>query len=297
MTDPKQIKYAIGFDIGGTKIEAAVISSQGKVLRQSRFATPATYEKNRQCVLKMIDELQGDEELVGIGFGTPGSVDPKTGLLRNAPNSPAINGTSFFQDLQKDLTIPCRVENDANCLVLSEYFFGAGRGYKNVVGIILGTGVGSGVILEGRLFTGMHGLAPELGHIILDVNGRRCLCGNVGCVEAYLSGPSHLRRYHDAGGDSSVDSTEEIFLRKDDSVAQSLLKESRYLFSRFIASLVSVYDPEVVVLGGGLSEQSLFYECEDEISRYVFGSNKAPKVLRAENGDASGKLGAASLFF
>lgn len=291
-------RHAIGFDVGGTKIEAALVSEEGGVVRALREETPASFAGTRQIILKMLGALRGPELLSGVGFGIPGSVDPKTGLLRNAPNSPAINGTAFFGELAREIDQPVRVENDANCLVLSEWRFGAARGFENVVGIILGSGVGGGVILNGKLFSGARGLAPEIGHAILDVNGRLCLCGNRGCVEAYLSGNSLLRRYRDAGGDQGVLATPEIFKRADtDDIARRIVNETRGLYARFIAMLVSFYDPDVIVLGGGLSQQELFYGCAADIASHVFGSQAAPPIVAARNGDASGKLGAAALFF
>lgn len=297
-SDRRHGRCALGFDVGGTKIEAAVVNEDGLVLRSLRQDTPATYGAMRETVLAMLKELRGSDALLGVGFGIPGSIDPATKKLRNAPNSPAINGTPFFDELARDIDLPVRCENDANCLVLSEWRFGAARGFDHVVGVILGSGVGGGVVLNGALFSGARGLAPEIGHIVLDVNGRRCLCGNAGCVEAYLSGNSILRRYRDMGGDAAVAATPEVFARAErDDVARRIVAETKTLYSRFIAMLVSLYDPDAIVLGGGLSRQNLFYECGDEIARYAFGTDTAPVMLPALNGDASGKLGAAALFF
>lgn len=297
MTSSSAEQFAIGFDIGGTKIEGAVVSSSGRVLRSERVATPSDYNDNKYAILELITKLQGPEKILGVGFGIPGSVDPKTGILRNAPNSPAINNTPFFTELKRIADFSVRYENDANCLILSEVRYGAAKGAADAVGIILGTGVGSGVVLGGKIYSGIRGLAPELGHSILDVNGRQCLCGNLGCVEAYLSGPSILKRYHDAGGNPDVMRTEDIFILHDDPIAVKTVRETIYFFARVMAEIVSLYDPQVIVLGGGLSLQKSFYECGDEIARYVFGSNSAPPIVPAQNGDSSGKLGAASLFF
>jgi fructokinase len=179
--------------------------------------------------------------------------------------------------------------------MLSEVRFGAAHGFHNAVGIIMGTGFGSGVWLQDRLFVGQSGLAPELGHTILDVYGRLCLCGNRGCVEAYLSGPSILKRYFEAGG-NLCQSTEEVF-DSAEPLAKTIVEETLNFFDRFMAMLVSVYDPEVIVLGGGLSLQKMYYGREEKIARYVFGSNEMVKIKPAVHGDASGKLGAAALFF
>lgn len=290
-------KLAIGIDIGGTKIEAALVSLSGEIFNTLRVATPSNYQDMSRDLLHLIHDVKGDREVVGIGMSIPGSIDPDTKRLRNAPNSPAINGTDFFEHITRQTPLPVILENDANCLVLSEYQFGVARGCHHVVGIILGTGVGAGVILDRELVHGSSGLAPELGHTIIDINGRPCLCGNQGCVEAYLSGPSLLKRFHEAGGDPSVQDAKIFFSLAHDPIAQKIIEETKIIFSRFVAAIVSMYDPEVIVLGGGVSQQKMFYECEKEISKFVFGSHKVPLIKRARGGDASGKLGAAALVF
>ncbi len=290
------LRHAIGFDIGGTKIEAAVISQEGLVTHRVRHQTPPMAIDMAKLILMLTQELQNKKpDVCGVGFSIPGSLDPKTGILRNAPNSPSINQTDFFPKLISQIKLPCKVENDANCLMLSEARFGAAKGYSNAIGIIMGTGFGSGVWLDGKLFVGQRRLAPELGHTVLDVNGRLCLCGNQGCAEAYLSGPSILKRYLEAGG-HLCQSTEEVFVSVDP-LAKSIVKDTLYFFDRFMAMLVSVYDPEVIVLGGGLSLQNDYYGREEKIASHVFGLTEMVKIKPAAHGDASGKLGAAAMFF
>lgn len=249
-----------------------------------------------QRITDMAQELACEQAVLGVGLSIPGSLD-SAGILRNAPNSPAIDGSPLPADLALLLPFPLVFENDANCLALSEFTFGAARGFDFVVAIILGTGVGGGVILDGKILHGSSGLAPEIGHIPLDVKGRLCPCGNLGCVEAYLSGPSLLRRYRDAGGAPSVLDTPELFLRSADPIALQILAETGDLFARFIATLVSLYDPDVFVLGGGLSLQPMFYQLQERIAELCFGCNQPPLIRAAQRGDASGKLGAASLVF
>jgi len=290
------LSHAVGLDIGGTKIEAAVVSQTGVVTHAVRHNTPSTAQETAELILTLTQDLRAKQpDVVGVGFSIPGSLDSQTKILRNAPNSPAINQTDFFPKLISKIQLPCKIENDANCLMLSEVRFGAAHGFHNAVGIIMGTGFGSGVWLQDRLFVGQSGLAPELGHTILDINGRTCLCGNRGCVEAYLSGPSILKRYFEAGG-NLCQSTEEVF-DSVDPLAKTIVEETLHFFDRFMAMLVSVYDPEVIVLGGGLSLQKMYYGREEKIARYVFGSNEMVKIKPAVHGDASGKLGAAALFF
>jgi fructokinase len=283
-------------DVGGTKVEGSLISENGGVHRTLRGPSPDENKAMLALIEEMVRELRGDTAIAGVGFSIPGSIDPETGLLRNAPNSPAINGTPLARDLEERLPHPLFFHNDANCLVLSETRFGAARGYSQVVGIIMGTGTGAGVIHEGRLFHTPSGLAPEPGHLPLKFDGRPCMCGLNGCVEAYLSGPSILRRYHEIGGKHAT--TLEIFENeRGDPAAAAVLAETRMLYARFIAMLVSIYNPEVIVLGGGLSHQPMYYQQEELIAHYSFGTNKVPPILPAKGGDASGKLGAATLVF
>jgi len=289
-------RYAIGFDIGGTKVEASLIDQEGGILETFRKPAPKENGTMLDLIVNMARQTIGRQEIEGIGFSIPGSLDPKTGLLRNAPNSPAIENTFLAADLAARLPHRLAFENDANCLVSSETLFGAARGYHYVVGIILGTGVGGGVIMDGQLLHGAHGLAPEIGHMLLDINGRVCGCGNRGCIEAYLSGPSVLARFHDAGGDTTVLDTKSLYLLgSSDDLAARIIKETENYFVRMIGVLMSMYDPEAFVLGGGLSLQQRFYELSDEIARVSFGTDRVPPILRAEGGDSSGKLGAAAL--
>lgn len=290
------MSLAVGMDIGGTKIEGSLIDEHGNILKTLRQPALPDNEPMLDRIATMVQELRADHPVRGIGFSIPGSLDPH-GILRNAPNSPAINGTSFAADLATRIPGQLIFENDANCLAISERAFGAARGCDHVVGIILGTGVGAGVIINGKPLNGRGGLAAEPGHIPLDIHGRQCLCGNRGCVEAYLSGPSLLRRYHDDGGDPAVDDTRQLFERPDDAVAQKVITQTADMFARFIAALVSLYDPDAFVLGGGLSLQPMFYEQGARIAQYSFGTDQAPPVYKAERGDASGKLGAAALVF
>lgn len=286
--------YNLGIDIGGTKIEGSVVDLLGEIHKTIRIQTPKDTLTFKKELLKLISELRSEHTITKIGFSIPGSIDPQTKCLRNAPNSSEINGTTFFEDLENDLDIPFICENDANCLIYGEWKMGAAKGYKNAVGLIMGTGFGSGVILNNQLFKSQNGLAPELGHTPLIAGGRSCLCGNLGCVEAYLSGSSILKRYHEANGDINIQSTKALFDSKDP-VAKDVLSQTQTLYAQFIASLVSIYDPEIIILGGGLSQQNMYLTSEKIIENMVFGTKKCPLIQKAQFGDASGKVGAALL--
>ena len=289
--------WAVGMDIGGTKVEGALVDEKGGIARTLRRRTPDNLGDALELIRMMVNEISTGVPIAGIGFSVPGSLDPDTGTLRNAPNSPALNGVPLARKLAERLPQPLFFENDANCLALSELHFGAARGCRHLVALILGTGVGAGVVADARLLKGSRGLAPEPGHMPLHVGGLLCGCGNLGCVEAYLSGPAILARYHRAGGSSSIQKTEDIFTRTDDPAAMAVLAETKWLFARFIAAMVSMYDPERFVLGGGLSLQPLFYSAESLISQFIFGTRTVPPIVAAQGGDASGKRGAAALVF
>jgi predicted NBD/HSP70 family sugar kinase len=298
MTQTNNVKYAIGIDVGGTKIEAAVVSSLGKVLNPIRLPTPHETNILTEAIRQIVDDLKGIAPIEGIGFSIPGSIDPLTGILRNAPNSPTINNTNYFLRLTNELPLPCLFENDANCLILSEHYFGVARKHTHAVGLIMGTGFGSGVIIDNKLLKGSSGLAPEIGHAVINFKGRQCHCGKRGCAEAYLSGPSILKRYHEAKGLTDVKTTQELFKRKKrDNLADHIINETLNIFSTIVGNLVSIYDPEIIVLGGGLSQQPLYFQYAHVIEKNIFGSKKAPLIRPAKYGDASGKLGAAALFF
>lgn len=287
----------VALDIGGTKIEIARILQTGEVQKRLRIPTPKQSNQFEKTVIELILKL-ATKQTIAVGFSIPGSIDPQTKKLRNAPNSPEINESHLLWNLQKHLPWPCVFENDANCLVISEHRFGVAQNKSNVLGLIMGTGFGGGVILNKKLLHSPRGLAAELGHMILNATGRTCLCGNLGCVEAYLSGPSILKRYLENGGDPTITNTEVLFKNiKTDSIAKDILNETQDLFMRLMASLVSLYDPDLIVLGGGLSNQSLYYGLENKISQFVFGAKHCPPIKKAKQGDSSGIFGATALAF
>ncbi|CAM2009158.1 ROK family protein [Acanthopleuribacter pedis] len=286
----------LGFDIGGTKIEAGLLDETGREWRTLREPTPARREDLLQTVVTMAEALGRGVAVAAVGFAIPGSLDPRTGLLRNAPNSPQINETPFGCDLRERINRPLFFDNDANCLVRSEVRFGIARGYDHVVGIIMGTGLGAGVLSGGRMIQGWRGLAPEPGHTVLHHHGRACLCGNRGCAEAYLSGTSIYARYREAGGQPLAGKAKDVFARRETNpIAGVVVEETLDLFARFTAGLIALYDPALIVLGGGVSEQVTYYRQESAIAAYAFGTDEVPPIRAAGLGPTSGKLGAAAL--
>lgn len=288
--------HVIGFDIGGTKMEAALVNAEGCLVATVRRATPPQRAALLAVMQAMVAALSVHHRPVAIGCSIPGSLDPVTGLLRNAPNSPQINGTPFGADVRALFPLPITFDNDANCLVRSEVRFGVARGLKHVVGLIMGTGLGAGVLVDGRMLVGARGLAPEPGHTVLHHKGRACLCGNRGCAEAYLSGTAVYARYREAGGAPLGEGARAVFARRlADPIAERVIEETLDLYARFVAGLISLYDPEMFVVGGGLSEQALYYEQVALIADYAFGTDEVPPIRAAVQGPASGKLGAAAM--
>lgn len=294
----------IGVDLGGTKIEAVALDDDGIERTRRRVATPADdYEATLATIRDLVLACERD---VGTrataGIGMPGSISPTTALVRNA-NSTWLNGRRFVEDVSASLRRDVRVENDANCFALSEAVRGAGAGHRMVFGVILGTGVGGGIVLDGRIWTGRNAIAGEWGHNRLpsiDDDDRpvpRCWCGRDGCIETYLSGPAlaadHARRH---GGTRDARAIVAAASAGDAAARETM---NRYVgrLAKALASVVNVLDPDVVVLGGGLSNVDLLYDAlPPMLATRVFSDTVTTPVVRNRHGDASGVRGAAWLW-
>jgi fructokinase len=281
----------IGVDIGGTKVEAISLDQRGRELFRKRVATPrGDYEKTVETVAALVREAGAGS----VGIGMPGALSQVTGLVKNA-NSTWLNGKPLKQDLEKALGREVRLENDANCFALSEASDGAGKGAQVVFGVILGTGVGGGIVINGRVLTGANAIAGEWGHNPLplpaadDLPLPPCYCGRGGCIETYLSGPGLARDHEQATGRRL--SPEEAVLD-----AETL---ARYLerLARALAGVINVLDPDVIVLGGGMSKLAALYtEVPRLWTRYVFSDHVATRLAPPVHGDSSGVRGAAWLW-
>lgn len=287
------MRLRIGIDLGGTKIEALALDAQGREVFRKRVPAPrATYEATLDAVIGLVREA--GEGSVGIGI--PGSLSPVTGLVRNA-NSTHLIGHAFKQDLERALGREVRMANDANCFALSEAVDGAGAGAEVVFGVILGTGVGGAVVVRGEVLTGVNAIAGEWGHNPLplptaqDLPLRACYCGRTGCIEAYLSGPSLARDHEQATGERLT--AEEIV--KGGRLASLERYEER--LARALGSVINVIDPDVVVLGGGMSNVGRLYDTVPRLwGRYIFSDHVATRLAPALHGDSSGVRGAAWLW-
>jgi fructokinase len=302
----------IGIDLGGTKTEGLVMDDAGAELLRERRPTPTTqgYAAIVASVVALVADL---ETAVGqscrIGIGTPGAISARTGRLKNS-NTTCLNGQPLLDDLQRQLARSVRLANDANCFALSEAIDGAARGAAVAFGVILGTGVGGGLVVRGRLVEGLQRIAGEWGHNVLEPDGPPCYCGKRGCVETFLSGPGLLRDYRAAGGTAT--SAAEVVAGSTAGEPLAAAALERYLdrFGRALSVVVNILDPDVVVLGGGLSNvESLYTIGRERLRRYVFAAqgdasagamatHEEPltPVKRNVHGDSSGVRGAAQLW-
>jgi fructokinase len=293
----------IGVDFGGTKIEAVGLDAAGAVLARRRIPNPGGYEPAIETVKALVGWVEAESGQRGsVGIGAPGSVSPRTAVMRNA-NSTWLNGRRFREDLETALERPIRLANDANCLALSEATDGAAAGADVACAIIIGTGCGAGIVVGGRLIEGVGGVAAEIGHIGLpwatvdEAPGPACWCGLNGCIETWVSG-SGLQRDHLAITGEAMDGPEIVAAARAGHAGANASLE-RYLdrLGRTIAMVTNMIDPDVVVLGGGLSNVGELYERLPAIvERYAFSDGWAGRIMQAVWGDASGVRGAARLW-
>jgi fructokinase len=296
----------IGIDLGGSKIEGVVMGEDSSIHHRLRIPTPANdYPATVAAIRDLVCALERivGREGLSIGIGTPGSISPASGLMKGC-NSTCLNGRPLKQDLESALGRPIRMANDADCLALSELRDGTGQGARSVFGVIVGTGVGGGIAINGQLLAGPNAIAGEWGHNPLpwpqprlrEVPGPRCWCGRQGCIETWLSGPALAREYLAyADEDCSVEQIVQR-LAQGEAAAQAVFARYEDRLARALASVINLLDPVVIVLGGGLSNVSRLYTRVPELwSAYVFSERVDTKLLPAKHGDSSGVRGAAFL--
>ena len=288
----------LGIDLGGTKIEGVVIAADGTIVDHRRVPTERErgYEYIVARVAALVATLMASAPGVErVGIGTPGATSTHTGMLKNS-NTVCLNGRSLHVDLAARIGVPVRLENDANCFAVAEARLGAGRGAAVVFGVILGTGVGGGIVVDGGVWPGLQHIAGEWGHHTLDPAGPACYCGRRGCVETFLCGPALEAQYLDASG--STCTAAEIDRRRGAGDPQAANVLTTYLerFGRALGNVINILDPTVVVLGGGLSNLDLLYaEGRAAVARHVFNDALQTPILRHELGDSAGVIGAALL--
>lgn len=293
----------IGIDLGGTKTEIIALDDRRSELLRRREPTPAAdYDAIIALLVRLVHETEIEVGKRGsIGVGTPGSLSPANGRLRNS-NSVCLNGRALRQDLERALGREIRMANDANCFALSEALDGAAHDAATAFGVILGTGVGGGIVLNGRVLEGANAIAGEWGHNGLpwpapsELPGPPCYCGKTGCIETFLSGPGLALDHRSRTGEELA--ADEIALRAaHDDAAQATMGRYEERLARALASIINVVDPNVIVLGGGLSNIDRLYTSVPKLwTQWVFADVVRTKLVRNFHGDSSGVRGAAMLW-
>jgi fructokinase len=294
----------IGIDLGGTKIEALAIDNMGTELARYRVDTPRNdYDATIQAIVGLVNRLESETGSTGsVGAGIPGSVSRITGLIKNA-NSTWLNGRPFHKDLSAALEREVRVANDANCLAVSEATDGAAAGAHVVYGLILGTGCGGGVAINGRVHAGPNGVGGEWGHNPLpwqkpeEYPGPTCYCGKRGCLEMWVSGTGIALDHKKVTGKART--TREIVeaCEAGDSVARATMERFEDRLARGVAHVINMLDPDAIVIGGGVSRvKRIYQELPKRLPEYVFGGEASTVILPAKYGDSSGVRGAAWLW-
>jgi fructokinase len=293
----------IGIDLGGTKIEAIALDCSGREIFRERIATPrGDYDGTIDAVARLVDHAERSAGPASVGIGMPGVISPATGLVKNA-NSTWLNGRPLAVDLEARLRREVRLANDANCFALSEATDGAAAGKPVVFGVIVGTGVGGGVVTHGRIVVGANAIGGEWGHNPLpwpeadERPGPDCYCGRQGCIETFLSGPGLARDHLAATG--AMASPEEIVgaAARGDREAAATMSRYEHRLARGLASIVNVLDPDVIVLGGGMSNVTRLYERVPSLwERFIFSDVVVTRLVPPVHGDSSGVRGAAWLW-
>lgn len=294
-------RHRIGIDLGGTKIEIVVLAPDGSEQLRHRVNTPHIYSETLEAIASLVRDAEAQLDVTAtVGIGIPGVISPATGVVKNA-NSIALNGHALDRDISALLGREVRVENDANCFALSEATDGAGAGNRTVFGVILGTGCGGGIVVEGKVLTGRNHVTGEWGHNPLpwprldEIPGPHCWCGNWGCLETWVAGPSLARdcdgpEAHDASGIPARAAA-------GDARAQAALDRHVDRVARGLTQVVNLLDPDVIVLGGGLSNMAHLYTALPPlILRYVFSDVVQTPIVKNQHGDSSGVRGAAWLW-
>lgn len=302
----------LGIDLGGTKIELIALDHKGTVRHKHRVPTPAgDYHGTIAAIRGLVAEAESrlllpSEEKLRVGIGIPGTLSKSTGVIKNA-NSTCLIGHPLDRDLQAALGRPVRLANDADCFALSEATDGAGATYANIFGVILGTGVGGGLVINKRVVSGPNGITGEWGHNSLpwpdptldETPGRDCYCGRAGCIETFLSGPGFALDADHGRGIFTDWSAEQIAQAAETGNIQALKALDRYIhrLAKSLALVINIIDPDAIVLGGGLSKiQPLYERVPESWIEFVFSDTVATRLLPPQHGDASGVRGAAWLW-
>ena len=293
----------IGLDLGGTKIEGIVLSNNGCIDQKIRVDTPSgDYKETVNSICNIIEKLQGSNRMP-VGIGTPGAIALPEKLMKNS-NSVLLNGKPLQQDIQAKLGYEIRLENDANCFVLSEAFYGAAINIRSVFGVILGTGCGGGFVIDKQLVTGPNSIAGEWGHNCIPASVRNlieqdriCYCGRQNCIETVISGRGLQQTYLEKFGNNLEAKEIAQRAKAEDTTATKCIEIYAEQLACSLSTIINMVDPHAIVLGGGLSNiESLYDLLPNYLTGHIFNDTVKTKILRPAFGDASGAIGAACLW-
>jgi fructokinase len=289
--------FRIGMDLGGTKIEGIVLDGQGGKIFRKRIETQREF--GYRHILKRIKELYGElaaqikHQPHTFGIGTPGTISTRTGLLKNS-NTVCMNGQPVKSDLENLLARKIEIQNDANCFAMAEAFHGAGRGKKLVFGVIMGTGCGGGIVHNGEIIVGRQAIAGEWGHMSINPAGPKCYCGQRGCVETFISGGGAEALYAEQFGVEKTFREVEKDFYAGEANAAAFMKIFFRNFGRALANLIDVLDPDIIVVGGGVSNFDALYTAGvAEVATFIFSDSLETPIVKNQLGDSAGVIGAA----
>jgi len=286
--------YNLGVDLGGTKTEAILLDEHQNVIDRKRIQTPQLdYSEIINSISSLVLEISKDIDDFSLGVCTPGAISKQTGFIKNS-NTQCLIGKPFKEDLEKKLGKKISIENDANCFTMAESLMGAAKEFGLVFGVIMGTGVGGGIVIDGKLHSGRTNIGGEWGHHTLHRNGNLCYCGKTGCVETYISGPSLEKQWMKLTGKSQF--LPEILSNTNDEIGKKWKCEFLENFGYGLANVIDILDPDVIVLGGGLSNIDFLYsEGKDSVYEKVFSDLVETPIIKNKLGDSAGVYGAALL--
>ncbi|HTS45008.1 MAG TPA: ROK family protein [Puia sp.] len=295
-----------GIDLGGTKIEGVILPASGdpKLILRTRIDTEASqgYHHIVSQIAKLVEQMKKESGLKPdrIGFGTPGVLDPMLQTMKNC-NSTALNGMPLKKNLEEKLQLPVVLANDANCFALAETHWGAVKEKtpkaKMVFGIIMGTGVGGGIVVDGKIWTGLHGIGGEWGHNFLDESGGPCYCGKTGCVETVISGPA-LERYYSGITNKKIKLKEIVanYHQGKDEAAARTIDRLCHFFGKAVSVITNLLDPDVIVVGGGVGNiDKIYSEGLLSLKQFIFNNSVQVPIIKPTLGDSAGVFGAAAL--
>ena len=287
--------YKIGIDLGGTKTEGVLVDEEFQVIERKRVPTNQNngYESILETIQNLVSDLKKNNEKTSIGVCTPGALSKESGLIKNS-NTQCLIGKDIKNDLEKILDQEISIENDANCFALAEARLGAAKNHDTVFGVIMGTGVGGGLVIDGKIHSGRTNIAGEWGHHCIKPNGNECYCGRKGCVETYISGPALEKKWNELTNQNI--SISEIVKNSQEDVYKTWKNEFLENFGLSMANVIDILDPDAIILGGGLSNISFLYdEGKNLVYENVFSDTVDTPILKNQLGDSAGVFGACIL--